>query len=170
MKSDVSRRKVLKGSGAALLAAPAAGAGIPGPRMEGPGTPKICLEMGSGGVAAGAFTDAGIRRLRQLGVNYALTVGPPIPWREADIRARIDQLKAGGITLYNMMIGGIPRRSTEGPAATRRSTRSASRCGRRARPAWRWWSTTFMRTAPWRDITERKAEPVRGIPVSITSG
>ncbi|MCC6393993.1 MAG: twin-arginine translocation signal domain-containing protein, partial [Bryobacterales bacterium] len=136
MKSNVSRRNVLKGSGAALLAAaPAAGAGIPGPRMEGPDTPKICLEMGTGGVTAGAFTEAGIRRVRQLGVNYALTVGPPIPWREADLRARIDQLKAGGITLYNMMIGGYPNTLYGKPGRdeeidkVRQSLRAAGKAG-----------------------------------------
>ncbi len=135
MKSDVSRRNVLKGSGAALLAAPAAGAEIPGPRMEGPGTPKICLEMGTGGVAAGAFTDAGIRRVRQLGVSYALTGGPRIPWQEADLRARIDQLKAGGITLYNMMIGGYPNTLYGKPGRdeeidkVRQSLRAAGKAG-----------------------------------------
>ena len=44
--------------------------------MEGPNTPKICLEMGSGGLAAGNFDDAGIRRVTQLGVSYVLTGGP----------------------------------------------------------------------------------------------
>ena len=38
---------------------------------------------------------------------YALTGGPRIPWQEDDLRARIEKLKAGGITLYNMMIGGF---------------------------------------------------------------
>ena len=32
-----------------------------------------------------------------------------MPWQEAELRARIEKLKAGGITLYNMMIGGFPK-------------------------------------------------------------
>jgi mannonate dehydratase len=108
MDSGFSRRDLLQITGAAAMAAvPAGAADIPGPRMEAANTPKICLEMGGGGLAAGNFDDAGIRRVKQLGVSYALTGGPRIPWQEADLRARIDKLKAGGITLYNMMIGGF---------------------------------------------------------------
>src|SRR6476660_6062965 len=108
MDSGFSRRDLLQLTGAAAISAvPAEAADIPGPRMEAANTPKICLEMGSGGLAAGNFDDAGIRRVRQLGVSYALTGGPRIPWQEADLRARIEKLKAGGITLYNMMIGGF---------------------------------------------------------------
>jgi mannonate dehydratase len=63
--------------------------------------PKICL----GGIAP---DDApGMRRLKQIGVDYVLTGGPKIPWNEADIRARIDQFKAGGLTLCNLMISGF---------------------------------------------------------------
>lgn len=54
-----------------------------------------------------ASDDAGIRRVRQLGVNYVLGGGHSIPWQESDLRARIERLKAGGITLYNLMIGGF---------------------------------------------------------------
>ena len=48
-----------------------------------------------------------MRRVKQIGVDYVLTGGPRIPWTEADIRARIDQFKAGGLTLYNLMISGF---------------------------------------------------------------
>ena len=115
MHASPSRRDILKAAGAAGLvsAAPLAAAEIPGPRMEGPDTPKICLEMGSGSLAAGAFDDAGIRRVTQLGVSYVLTGGPAIPWQESDIRARIEKLRAGGITLYNMMIG-VPSKTLYG--------------------------------------------------------
>ena len=48
-------------------------------------TPKICL-------GAGAQTDeAGMRRLKQIGVDHVLTGGPTIPWNEADLRARMDR-------------------------------------------------------------------------------
>src|SRR5215471_102046 len=105
MKSKVSRRSILQAAGSvALTPAAVPAATIPGPRVEGPSTPKICLEMGAGGLSAGTFEEAGIRRLKQLGVDYALTGGPRIPWDEAELRTRIEKLKVGGITLYNKMI------------------------------------------------------------------
>ncbi len=48
-----------------------------------------------------------MRRRKQIGVDHVLTGGPQIPWSEADVRARIDQFKAGGLTLCNMMISGF---------------------------------------------------------------
>src|SRR5205085_12457288 len=108
MESALSRRNILQVAGGVVLAPAAIPAQIPGPRTEGPNTPKICLEMGGGGLSAGGFDDAGIRRVKQLGVEYVLTGGPRIPWQEADIRDRIAKLKAGGLTLYNMMISGFP--------------------------------------------------------------
>lgn len=109
MDSNLSRRTILQvAGGAALASAPLGAADSSGLRQEAAGTPKICLEMGGGGLSAGGFDDAGIRRVKQLGVDYVLSGGPrTIPWEESDLRARIDQLKAGGITLFNMMIGGF---------------------------------------------------------------
>ena len=40
-----------------------------------------------------------------------------IPWSEADIRARIEQFKAGGLTLYNLMISGFNDVIWGGPGA-----------------------------------------------------
>ena len=68
---------------------------------EGEGTPKICL-----GVPA-ALDEAGMRRLKQIGVDRVLTGGPKIPWGEADLRALIDRFKSGGLTLCNLMISGF---------------------------------------------------------------
>lgn len=34
--------------------------------------------------------------------------GPPLPWREEDLRARMDTLGAAGLTLSLMMFGGFP--------------------------------------------------------------
>jgi mannonate dehydratase len=108
MKTKLSRRNVLQAAGALALApAPVPAVEIPGPRIEGPNTPKICLEMGSGALAAGTVDDAGIRRVKQLGVNYVLSGGPRIPWTEDGLRATTEKLKAGGITLYNLMISGF---------------------------------------------------------------
>ena len=102
MKFAFSRRKLMQAAGASALA-PSAALAAPSrswPIVEGPNTPKICL-------GANPTDEAGMRRVKQLGVDYILMGGPRIPWQEADLRARIERLKAGGITLYNMMIGGF---------------------------------------------------------------
>ncbi|MBI3667773.1 MAG: mannonate dehydratase [Acidobacteria bacterium] len=78
------------------------GAAVPWPPAEGPSTPKICL-----GISPGA-DEAGMRRVKQIGVDLVLMGGPRIPWEEAEIRARMESLKAGGLTLCNMMISGFP--------------------------------------------------------------
>ncbi len=71
------------------------------PPAEGAHTPRICLGVGPD------TDEAGLRRLKQIGVDYVLMGGPRIPWEEADLRARMDRFKAGGITICNMMIGGF---------------------------------------------------------------
>jgi mannonate dehydratase len=90
------------------------------PRIEGPETPKLALELRlaeaqtnpwgrpGGTLAIGPFDAASMRRVKQLGVNHVLAAGPKIPWEESDLRARIDSLKAAGLSLSNMMIGGFP--------------------------------------------------------------
>jgi len=65
--------------------------------------------MGGGSLAAGDFNEAGMRRVRQLGVSYVLSGGPRVPWTEDDLRTRIANCKTGGITLYNLMIGGYQK-------------------------------------------------------------
>ncbi len=77
------------------------------PLIEGSDTPKLCLGLGDGGRSPEGQQDSGIRRIKQLGVNHVLSGGPRIPWQEDELRARIDGLKAEGITLYNLMIGGF---------------------------------------------------------------
>ena len=108
MNSRFSRRAVLKGTGAAALlpsiAAPAPAETVPhGMPGEGPNTPKIALSL-----SQDTMNDAGMRALKQIGVNHVLMSGPPIPWTEAAIRSRMDTLKSGGLTLANMMIVGFP--------------------------------------------------------------
>jgi mannonate dehydratase len=92
---------MMQAAGVAALAPPAAMAASARkwPIVEGPETPKICL--------GGAPTEAGLRRMKQLGVDYLIGGGGPIPWKEEDLRARIERCKAGGITIYNLMIGGF---------------------------------------------------------------
>ena len=102
-----SRRDVLKGIGTPALAASLPLRLVEGAPpfshmpAEGPGTPKICLGF------YGTADEAGMRRVKQIGVDHVLTGGPKIPWTEADLRARIEPFQAGGLALYNMMISGF---------------------------------------------------------------
>ena len=105
MKGRFSRRSLIQAAGATALvpamgSAAAAAAPPVWPIVEGPNTPKICL----GGMPG----EAALRRLKQIGVDHAIGSGPSaLPWTEVELRARIDQYKAGGVTLYNQMISGF---------------------------------------------------------------
>jgi mannonate dehydratase len=137
MRNEVSRRKLLQAAAVSAAVGPAAAraAEIPGPRLEGPNTPKICLETGTSGLAGGALSEAGMRRIKQLGVDYVLTGGPKIPWQESEIRERMATCKSAGITLYNMMIGGFPKTIYGKPGRdeeidlVRQSLRAAGKAG-----------------------------------------
>jgi mannonate dehydratase len=133
---QLTRRRMMQAAGAAALApAPARAASTSWPIVEGPDTPKICLELSAGRLSAGPPDEAGMRRIKQLGVDYVLSGGPPIPWEEADIRARIERLRAGGLTLYNLMIAGFPKTLYGKPGRdeeidkVRQSIRAAGRAG-----------------------------------------
>jgi mannonate dehydratase len=120
---SLDRRTLLKTMGATALlgAVPATDAaavqtptypvtfrGMPG---DGPGRPRICL-------GAPATADEGqLRRLKQIGVSHVLMGGPPAPWKEEEIKARLDRFKAGGIEIINMMIGGFNDVIWGGPKA-----------------------------------------------------
>ena len=73
--------------------------------------PKIALELSRTGpyFATGMIDEAGMRRVQQLGVNDVMMGGPTIPWEEADLRALMEKLKSGGLTLGNLMISGFPK-------------------------------------------------------------
>jgi mannonate dehydratase len=107
MPTNIHRRKILQAMGAAALVSRAPiGSTQTRPtsfRMppEAKDTPKICL-----GVSP-ALDDAGMRRLKQIGVDHVLMGGPPIPWDESELRARVDRFKAAGLTIFNMMISGF---------------------------------------------------------------
>jgi len=116
MNSAFSRRNFLKGAGAASIApalAPIAaqqqkdwqkewwmGNGMP---QENAGTPKIAtaISLGDG------VTGEAIRSVVQLGVYHVLSGGPQIPWTVDQLRPIVDKLKAGGVALGNLMIGGF---------------------------------------------------------------
>jgi mannonate dehydratase len=96
-----TRRKLIQGIGVAALS-PAAilSPAFAALRTEGPGTPKLCMN-----ISLANLNEAGMRRIKQLGVdNVLLADSPPIPWDEATIRSIMEKLKAGGLTLGNMMI------------------------------------------------------------------
>lgn len=109
MSENLSRRALIQSAGLAALAAPAAhGAAAPAPRPEGKDTPKICLEAGAGSLSAGTIDAAGLRKIKQLGVDHVLTGGPRIPWDEAQLKQLMDTIKAAGLSLGNLMIAGFP--------------------------------------------------------------
>jgi hypothetical protein len=117
------------------LASSAAAAGWP--PSEGPGTLKLCLGLGRNADASE------MRRFKQIGVDHVLMGGPPIPWREADLRALVERFRAGGQSVANLMISGFPntiygRPGRDEPSSgvvRDSSSKRASVSGTPARPA-----------------------------------
>src|SRR5436189_3887467 len=109
MSSRFSRRTLIEAAGVAAFAVPAVHAAkMPEPHFEGKDTPKIALGMGDGGGGgAGGPSEAGLRRIKQIGVDYVLGGGPRIPWEESRLKEQMDRCKAAGITLGNLMISGF---------------------------------------------------------------
>ena len=116
MKSGFSRRSLIKGIATTALApaiSPIASAAEPqkkpwwlgnGMPQESAGTPKIAcgIDLRNG------VTDEAIRRVVQIGVYHVLSNGPAIPWESSKLQPWVDKLKAGGVALGNLMIGGFP--------------------------------------------------------------
>jgi mannonate dehydratase len=116
MSSTFSRRNLLKGIAVSTLAPSFAtdaataqeekkpwwlGNGMP---QEGAATPKIACAID----LRNDVTDEAIRSLVQIGVYHALSGGPSIPWSASQLQPIVDKLKAGGVTLGNLMIAGFP--------------------------------------------------------------
>jgi len=95
--SAFSRRKIIQTAGALAFSARATRAASES------GAPKLCLQL-----TGADLNETGIRRVKQLGVDHVLMSGPPIPWDEDAIRSLMDRVKAGGLTLGNLMISGFP--------------------------------------------------------------
>lgn len=70
------------------------------PVLEGPDTPKLCIGAGSG-------DEKDMKLIKQMGVDYVLMGGPPIPWKKETLRSIMDKYKANGLTVINMMISGF---------------------------------------------------------------
>ena len=109
MPSKLSRRRLVQTLGASAIAqpfAPSPAAAASGsfenwPITESAATPKLCL-----GIAH--FDPVGLRKVKQLGVDHVLRGGPAIlPWRESELRSMMDTVKAAGLSLSNLMIGGF---------------------------------------------------------------
>lgn len=102
----MKRRELFKAAGAAALVRPAPAEAQPPaagwPKTEGPKTPKLCLG------ARADLDEAGMRGLKQIGIDRVLMGGPRIPWTEASLRERMDRFAAAGLTVCNMMISGFP--------------------------------------------------------------
>jgi mannonate dehydratase len=109
MSNRISRRALIQTAGIAALSDPATrAAATPPPRGEGKDTPKICLQVGAGSLAAGSLDEAGFRQIKQLGVDHVLSTGPQIPWEESRLKDMMNRVKAGGLSLGNLMIVGFP--------------------------------------------------------------
>lgn len=120
MSREFSRRNLFQAAGATALAPAlmsAQAASSQWPLVEGPNTPHIALGNGR--------DEAGIRRVKQLGVTHVMGAGGggpvgggqgqaggrgqvqgrvQLPWQEADLRASIARAKENGLTLYNIMM------------------------------------------------------------------
>ncbi|MGC8642882.1 MAG: mannonate dehydratase [Isosphaeraceae bacterium] len=111
MNTRFSRRTLIQTAGAAALPLPAmAAVKVPGRRHDDSEIPKICLELGRSGLAAGTLDDAGARRVKQLGVNHVIAGSPGrIPWQEDRLKAQIERLEGFGLKVGNIMISGFPK-------------------------------------------------------------
>ncbi len=114
---DISRRTLIKGIAATALAPAFAqtaalaqtekkpwwlGNGMP---QESADTPKIALGIS----LQNGVTEKTIRSLVQIGVYHTFSGGPSIPWTAEKLKPWVDQLKAGGVVLGNLMIDGFPK-------------------------------------------------------------
>ncbi len=109
MSGYLSRRELIQAAGLTAVAGRFAGAATTSvPSLEGEDTPKICLQAGFSGSRSAAVSDeAAARAVRQLGVDYVIAGGGPIPWEESRLRDLVDRIKARGLTLGNLMISGF---------------------------------------------------------------
>jgi mannonate dehydratase len=116
MTSGISRRGILKGMVTTALAPALVSTGAEaqavkkpwwlgdGMPQEGAGTPKIACSIS----LRDGVTDEAIRSVVQIGVYHVLSGGPAIPWTASELQPMVDKLKASGVVLGNLMIGGFP--------------------------------------------------------------
>ena len=162
----LSRRTLIKTIGAAALSATPRTIGQSNPRsrwlgdglpQEGAGTPKIAcaIDLRDG------VTDEAIRSVVQLGVYQVLAGGPPIPWTVSQLQPIAEKLKAGGVTLGNLMISIFPNTIYGRPGRDEeieKVKQSIQAAGAVGLPVVEY---NFMRTAPWRATSRKPAEAAR---------
>jgi mannonate dehydratase len=110
MSAEVSRREFMQAAGVVALPTAETQARPKAGDLNGlAGVPKLCLEIGASGLAAGRLAEAGARRVKQLGVDDVIAPYPGrIPWQEDILRELIDRLTGFGLALGNIMITGFP--------------------------------------------------------------
>jgi len=127
-------------AGVAAITPLPASAAMPAPHFEGKDTPKLCLAIGDGGAPVNASGGeeaiaAACRRLRQIGVEYAITGMGRIPWDEETLRGLLDRYKKNGVTIANIMISGFNKAIYNRPgkdeeiANVIKSIQVAGKCG-----------------------------------------
>jgi mannonate dehydratase len=105
---DLSRRHIMQAAAAAAVSASSSAAqATRKPRAEGENTPKICQQIGSLQYSAGRFDEAGMRRIKQLGVDYVLTSEVRAPWEEGALKEAMARLQSGGLTLRHLYLPGL---------------------------------------------------------------
>jgi mannonate dehydratase len=98
-RRELVQLAALTGLSPVALNAQLSGSATRWPPALGSGTPKICL--------GGRSDEAAMRQLKQVGVDYVLMGGPQTPWTDTGLRQTMDRYKAAGISVINMMIGGM---------------------------------------------------------------
>lgn len=108
MNLHLSRRHIMRAAAAAAVPASSITAqAIRGPRPESENTPKISQQIGSLQYSAGRLDEAGMRRIKQLGVNYVLTSEIRAPWDEAALKEVMARLNNAGLTLRHLYLPGL---------------------------------------------------------------
>jgi len=65
--------------------------------------------------------EAEMKMIKQIGIRLCPDVRKSNPWKETDLRATMDRFSAAGLTVINMMIGGMQEnRSMVGKVVTMR--------------------------------------------------
>jgi mannonate dehydratase len=77
--------------------------GVVWPVTESPATPKLCIYTSRNA------DEAEMKMIKQIGIDYVLMSGSQTPWKETDLRATMDRFSAAGLTVINMMIGGMQK-------------------------------------------------------------
>ncbi len=126
MTSRLTRRSLMKQVGAiSLLSAVPSSASDSTAVAKRAQTPGLALEI-NGKLAAAPPDEAGMRRIRQLGITHVIMGGPPIPWEKSQLIDLVIGLKSGGLTLGNMMISGFTNTHLRQAGAGRRNRKGAA--------------------------------------------